>query len=200
MTSRSVNQYGGADAGVRSNGARQPYRSLDPLPGEADLDKLAGLSDLIRPGSTSDVSLAVANGTTVAVVGTRIGKGREGLLVAYSFDFGSQDYQASPWALRTCARLETDALQGFATGDLVAGPYKTPVGSLTQPFIMPYPVRIPKDKEIAIVVKNGSAASYDAQGFLYWISWDYEQNRDVRRALYGEAVRRIWPQALFGGA
>jgi uncharacterized protein (DUF697 family) len=171
-------------------------RDLNPLPGEEALDELAGLNDLIKPFGFS-TSISVAAGATSAIIATRNGRGREGILVAFGFDFESEDYVTSPVSLQTCSRRENDVVD--LQGDVVLGPFLTPVGSLTQPFVLPYPIQMKDDKQIALVVTNNTTKAVTALGLVYGVTWSYEQNRDVRRAIFGAAMRSLWPEKMFGG-
>lgn len=175
-------------------------RKLDPLPGEEELDALSGLSDLVEPFIvTSPGAVAVAPGAEVTVVATNLGKGYEGLLVALGFNLDSQDYQHGPFKLQKGKLDGSNKVQ--LQSDLLAkklGLFMVPVGSLTTPLVLPYPIKVGIDTEAILTCKNLNAAggqTVNAQGVLYGICWSSEQNRDVRRALFGMSVKGpIWPR------
>ena len=168
------------------------------LPSERVMEELAGLSDLVRPFLATG-SVTVADAATSQFVVSSLGQGREGLLVAMAFDFESQDYVTSPVFLKYGSR---DANGAVLPGDLVPGVGKmvVAVGALPTPFVMPFPIRIPVDKEIILEIKNNSGSPGDASGLLYGIDWSHEQNRDVRRALYERGIQMggaPWPKGVF---
>jgi hypothetical protein len=177
-------------------------RELNPLPGEEELDALSGLADLVEPFIISGVTANMAAGATSAFVASRNGKGREGLLVAFGWDISSEDPSTSPVTLQQVVRAPDTGNVQIQSLLLTRGcnPMSVPVGSLQQPFVVPYPFRIPLDREAALVVKNNTAAPMTASGMLYGLSWSYEQNRDVRRAMFGVQLRggSLWPK-MFGG-
>jgi len=178
-------------------------RELNPLPGEEELDALAGLADLVEPFIISGITLNLAAGATSAFVASRNGKGREGLLVAFGWDISSEDPATSPVTLQAVTRDDTGTIH-IQQNLLSRGcnPMSVPVGTLQTPFVVPYPFRIPLDREAALVVKNQTAAPLTASGMLYGVTWSHEQNRDVRRAMFGIALRggKLWPAMFSGGA
>ncbi len=170
---------------------------LEPLPGEAELERLSGLMDVVKPFLVADVA-TIGVGATAAFVWSRIGRGREAILVAFGFDWEGQDLTLAPVTLESVTLAPNQgSVADAGAGNLILGPMRAQVGALTTPFVMPFYVRLEADKEVALVCRNASGVEGDAQGMLYGIHWDKTQSRNVRRALWGLRPIDIWRGGLF---
>ena len=183
-------------------------RDIGPvLEGERKLDELSGLWDLVTPFAISgQVALAAGTTTPTVVVCSRFDKGREGVLIAYALENEADDFPNTPWWIKTASRngqIDTaDPNAGVQNdGIILQGPFRTQVGAMATPFAMPFPLPIMLDKQVAIFATNNTGAEAGALGFLYGITWQNDQTREIRRALWRQARRiGLWEPGLFGGA
>jgi hypothetical protein len=174
---------------------------MKPLVSDAGLEGLSGLNELLKQFGRSDVVvLGAAAGRTV-ITASRIGKGREGALVAFGFDQSFQDYVGNPVTVNYIKRNNAGAV--LSIGDLVLGPYSTQQGTPQSPLPIPtgYPLWIPPDTDVGIVV-NGTVdvAGNVCRASIYGVTWSETDSRTVRHALWGRAGRTghgsPWPKGL----
>jgi hypothetical protein len=162
-----------------------------PYDGEKELERLAGLAELVEPFALSD-ELAIKPGRESAFVRTNLRQGREGLLLEWGASWAGA-WRASP------VFVVTLGLKRGAVQERPLGPFKAPVGGLAQPLSLGRGLLF-KDSDVGIAVKNNGRGSRLAAGYVRGVTWSEKDQRRVRALLCTDGLVPPWPAgSVFGG-